>query len=143
MPPCLVNAVRLAAPLGAALLAALVATRVIAPGVDLDGMARGLAGPGTWPKTMLYCAAGTALVIFFRNVYGLRRKVAAASVDTEPGYNDAKLLSGITLLVLYGLGITQIGMALATLAFIAAWLLLSGLRRPLPVVLVSVLGTAA
>lgn len=141
MPPRLVNAVRLAAPLGAA-LAAIIATRFIAPGVDLDGMARGLAGPATWPKTMLYCAAATALVIFLRSLY-LSRSAKAAEGEAGPGYDDAKLAWGMALLVAYGIGITQIGMALATLAFMAGWLVLSGLRRPLPVVLVSLLGTAA
>lgn len=143
MPTRLVNAVRLAAPLGAALAAAIIATRFIAPGVDLDGIARGLAGPATWPKTMLYCAAATALVIFLRGLYLSRRPAEPAREQAAPGYDDAKLISGIVLLVAYGFGITQIGMAWATAAFIAAWLLLSGLRRPLPVVLVSVLGTAA
>lgn len=141
MPPRLANALRLAAPLGAALLAAL-ATRFIAPGVDLDGIARGLAGPATWPKTMLFCAAVTALVIFLRSLY-LSRAAMAAEGEVGPGYDDTKLAWGMALLVAYGFGITQIGMAWATLAFIAGWLVLSGLRRPLPVVLVSVLGTAA
>ncbi len=48
----------------------------------------------------------------------------------------------MALLVAYGFGITAIGIAWATLAFLPAWLLLSGLRRPLAVTLVSVLGTA-
>jgi putative tricarboxylic transport membrane protein len=143
MPTNLVNAMRLAAPLGVALLAAAVAGQFIAPGVDLDGMARGLAGPATWPKTMLYCAAATALVIFLRSLYMMRRSAEPPHEQAAPGYDDAKLLSGIVLLVAYGFGITQIGMAWATAAFIAAWLVLSGLRRPLAVLLVSTLGTAA
>ena len=138
MPMTPANALRVAAPLCAALAAAIVARYFIARGVDVDGMARGLAGPATWPKTMLYCAAACAALIGLRSLY--RRQ-------TEPPlgsrYDDTKLLAGIALLVLYGFGITQIGMAWATAAFIAAWLLISGLRRPLPVLLVSTLGTIA
>jgi putative tricarboxylic transport membrane protein len=142
MPIRLDSALRVAAPLGAALAAAIVARYFIAPGVDVDGMSRGLAGPATWPKTMLYCAAATALIIFSRSLYALKRSAEPVDGEANAGYDDAKLASGIALLVLYGYGITQIGMAWATLVFIAAWLLLSGLRRPLPVVLVSALGTA-
>jgi putative tricarboxylic transport membrane protein len=141
MPITPANALRVAAPLCAALAAAIVARYFIAPGVDVDGMARGLAGPATWPKTMLYCAAACAALIGLRALYSLRRQAVPAAPGS--GYDDAKLLAGMALLVLYGYGITQIGMAWATVAFIAAWLLISGLRRPLPVLLVSTLGTIA
>ena len=138
MPMTPANALRVAAPLCAALAAAIVARYFIAPGVDVDGMARGLAGPATWPKTMLYCAAACAALIGLRSLYGRQTAPPLGS-----RYDDTKLLAGIALLVLYGFGITQIGMAWATAAFIAAWLLISGLRRPLPVLLVSTLGTIA
>jgi putative tricarboxylic transport membrane protein len=116
----------------------------IAPGVDLDAISRGLASPATWPKTMLYCAAACAAAIFVRTALALRDSAAPASGDESSGagYDEAKLLPGIALLLAYGFAITQVGMAWATLAFIAAWLVLSGLRRPLTVVLVSTLGTA-
>lgn len=143
MPTKLNTALRVAAPLGAALAAAIVARYFIAPGVDVDGISRGLAGPATWPKTMLYCAAGCASIIFLRNLYALKRSASPVDGEASAGYDDAKLASGIALLVLYGFGITQIGMAWATAVFIAAWLLVSGLRRPLPVLLVSTLGTIA
>jgi putative tricarboxylic transport membrane protein len=136
---------RLGAPLAAAAAAVFLARYHIAPGVDLDAMSRGLASPGTWPKTMLYCAAACAAVLFVRKLYLLRRPAAPGDggEPADAGYDDAKLLPGIALLIAYGFGITQVGMAWATLAFIAAWLVLSGLRRPLVVVLVSTLGTAA
>jgi len=138
------HAARLAAPLLAALGAVVLARYFIAPGVDLDGMARGVAGPGTWPKIMLYCAAVCAAAVFVRNLLELRQAAAAAAEAPaeESAYNDAKLLAGIGLLVAYGAVITLAGMAWATLAFVAAWLPLSGLRRPLAVALVSMLGTA-
>jgi putative tricarboxylic transport membrane protein len=145
MPIKFTDALRLGVPLLAATAAVILAGYFIAPGIDLDAMSRGLAGPATWPKTMLYCAAACAAVIFLRNLYALRDAVGPASGGeaATAGYDDAKLLPGIALLVAYGFGITQIGIAWATIAFIAGWLVLSGLRRPLVVVLVSLLGTAA
>lgn len=142
MLPWLVHAVRLTAPLAAAAAALGVARWYIAPGVDLEGMSRGIAGPGTWPEAMLYCAAACALVIFLRNLLEIRTASPAANAPAGSAFNDARLLPGIGLLLLYGAGIPEIGMAWTTLLFVVAWLLLSGLRRPLPVVLVSTLGTA-
>lgn len=138
----LTDAVRLAAPLLAAVAALVVARGYIAPGVDLEGMARGVTGPGTWPKVMLYCVAGCALAVFIRNVFAIR-VAAAVPAKSEGAYDDTKLLPGIALLIAYGVGFTEIGMAWSTLLFLAGWLVLSGLRRPLTVALVSVLGTAA
>lgn len=134
---------RLAAPLAAAVAAVALARYFIAPGVDLDAMARGLAGPGTWPKLMLYCVAACSLAVFIRFLLGLRQAAATeASAEGAPAYDDTKLVAGMALLVAYGFGITLLGMAWATAAFIAAWLLLSGLRRPLAVLMVSTIGTA-
>ena len=62
---------RCAASLGAAIAAAVVARYYIAPGVDLEGMSRGVAGPGTWPKFVLYGAAICAALIFVRSVAAL------------------------------------------------------------------------
>ncbi len=145
MPSRLAYALGLAVPLAIALAAVVIARNFIAPGVDLEGMARGIAGPGTWPKTMLYCAAACAVVIFLHNLLAGRAAAKSAIGRAEggdAGCDYVKAAAGMALLAAYGFGITQIGMALATLAFIAAWLLLAGLRRPLPVVLVSVIGTA-
>ena len=141
MPNRLQSVARLAVPLAAAVAAVVLARAFIAPGVDLEGMARGMAGPGTWPKLMLYGAAACLAVVFLRNLVALRVP-AASGAGEEPAYNEARLLGGMALLVAYGFGITAIGIAWATLAFLPAWLLLSGLRRPLTVTLVSVLGTA-
>lgn len=142
MPSRLLSVSRLAVPLAAATAAVVLARGYIAPGVDLDGMARGVAGPGTWPKLMLYGAAACALAVFVRNLLALRYAALVGAAPRGPGYNEGKLLAGMALLVAYGLGIAMVGIAWATLAFLAAWLVLSGLRRPLAVTLVSVLGTA-
>lgn len=141
MPTTLIDAARLAVPLIAAVAAVIVGHSYIAPGVDLEGMSRGLAGPGTWPKAMLYCAAACLLAVFVRNFLEIRARERAPEAS-ESAFDDAKLIPGIVLLLLYGVGILEIGMAWSTLVFVAAWLVLSGLRRPVSVALVSVLGTA-
>src|SRR5579862_4463940 len=119
MPNRLAYALGLAVPLAVALAAVVVARNYIAPGVDLEGMARGLAGPGTWPKVMLYCAAACALAIFVRNLVGPRAAEKSAAEIAEGGGSDCdyfKAAAGMVLLAAYGFGITLIGMALATLA---------------------------
>ena len=141
----LTAALRLGATLATAVAAVILARYFIAPGVDLDAMSRGLAGPATWPKTMLYSVVACAVFIFLRELHTLRAAVepAAPGAPVEPRFDDAKLMMGIALLVAYGVGITLAGIAWSTLAFIAGWLVLSGLRRLRAVVLVSVIGTAA
>src|SRR6185503_2363073 len=63
--------------------------------------------------------------------------------DTEDLYDRWKAVIGITILVSYGAAIPIVGFALATLIFFAVWLWLGGVRRPVTVGLVSVLGTLA
>jgi len=147
-----IDLLRSIATLGAAVAAAVVARYYIAPGVDLDGMSRGIAGPGAWPKVVLYGAAICAALIFGRNVTALWRSGGGAAPGTPRNagdgggaaeHDDVRVAIGIGLIVAYGLAIGFIGMAWATMAFVAAWLVLGGLRRPLTVVLVSTLGTAA
>ena len=146
MPSRLAYVLGLVVPLGIALAAVVIAHSFIAPGVDLEGMARGIAGPGTWPKAMLYCAGACSIAIFLRNLFAVRQAPKTAAEIAEGGESDCdyvKAAAGMVLLAAYGFGITQIGMAFATLAFIAAWMILAGLRRPLTVGLVSIIGTAA
>ena len=152
MQPKTIDLLRCVVSLGAALVAVVVARYYIAPGVDLEGMSRGIAGPGTWPKVVLYGAAVCAALLFGRTVTALWRSGGGAALgkprDAEDGggteeHDDVRLAIGIALIVAYGLAIGLIGMAWATMAFVAAWLVLGGLRRPLTVVLVSTLGTAA
>ena len=81
MPTRLLYAAQLVAPVATALAAVVLARYFIAPGVDLDGMARGLAGPGTWPKIMLYAAAACSIALFLRNLFRLRKAAAADEFD--------------------------------------------------------------
>ncbi|HEV3011164.1 MAG TPA: tripartite tricarboxylate transporter TctB family protein [Burkholderiales bacterium] len=138
-------ALRLALPLAAGAAAWLLGRYFVSPGVDVDAMARGVVGPATWPRAMLYCAAACALGLFLRNAYAGPRKQGApgaAGESGEGGYHELRSIAAIALVVAYGLGISQIGFAWSTLAFIAGWLLL-GRVRPLLAAAVAVLGTTA
>lgn len=112
----------------------------IAPGVDVDAMARGVIGPATWPRTMLYCAAACAAAVFLRELLaGARAREAGGAAEVHEG----RSLLAVALLVAYGAALPLVGIAWATAAFLAGWLVLGGVRRPLAVVLVPVLGTIA
>ena len=134
------DALSLAVPLAAALGALMLGGYYIAPGVDVNALARGIVGPITWPRVMLYCVAACALALFLRNAGSMPGSAAAPAVD-EPAYREGKALAAIAVLVAYCTGIPEIGFAWATLGFIAGWLLLGGVRRPLVVVLCSGVGT--
>jgi putative tricarboxylic transport membrane protein len=131
-------------PLAAAAAAWLLGRYFIAPGVD-DGMARGIVGPATWPKVMLYCAAACALALFLRGVVSVVRRSPPASAqdDAATGYHEGRSACAIALILAYGIAIPLIGMAWATAAFFAGWLLLGGVRRPLLLALVPIVGTVA
>jgi putative tricarboxylic transport membrane protein len=132
-----------ALPLAIAVGASVLALAYVAPGVDLDAMTRGVIGPATWPKTMLYCAAAAAaLLALVRLVQAGVPKGSSEIANDQPGeYHEARSIGAIVLLVAYGAAAPFVGFAWATLIFIAAWLWLSGLRRPVTVSLVSILGT--
>lgn len=137
---------RLAFPLAVAGGAWLVARSHLAPGVDVEAITRGIAGPTTWPKVMLYCVLACAAALFVRTLFGL---IAGARVPAQPraeadaGYHEARLLAGIALLMAYGYAIPAIGFAWSTVAFLVAWMALGGLRRPVAILLTSAIGTAA
>jgi putative tricarboxylic transport membrane protein len=133
-------ALGIALPLVVAAAACMLAAAFVAPGVDVASMARGVIGPATWPKTMLYLtAAAAALLAVFRLFEA--RTAGAARKGGENAYHEGRSLAAIGLVLAYGCAIPLAGIAWATLAFIPAWLLLNGVRRPLFVTLVSVLGT--
>ena len=115
----------IATPLVAALASTMVARHFIAPGVDLDAMSRGIAGPGTWPKIMLYGIAVCAALIMVRNAVALIRRAGPVATESESEYDDVKLLLGIGLVIAYGAGMHFIGMAWATLMFVALMLVVS------------------
>src|SRR5688572_9926730 len=129
-------------PLAAAAGATVLALFHVAPGVDLAAMARGIVGPATWPKAMLLLAAAAATLLALVRLVemlGPRKAQAAAS---EVDYHEGRSLGALALLVAYGASIPLVGFALATPVFIAGWLLIGGLHRPVLIGLTALLGTA-
>jgi len=135
------SALGVAWPVAFALACCALALRGIAPGVDVSAMARGLVGPTSWPKAMLLAAAAAAaLLAMLRLLELLALRSVREPEETAEEYAEARSIGAIALLVGYGVAIPLIGVAWATPLFLAGWLLLGGLRRPLGVALVSVLG---
>jgi putative tricarboxylic transport membrane protein len=135
---------RLAFPLAVAGGAWLVANRYLAPGVDVEAMTRGIAGPTTWPKVMLYCLLASACAMFVRMLFGViagARAPDRPQADKDAGYHETRLLAAIALLIAYGWAIPALGFAWSTLAFMVAWMVLGGLRRPVAIILTSAIGT--
>jgi putative tricarboxylic transport membrane protein len=90
---------------------------------------------------MLLCAAasGAALALLrLLEALAVRAPPPAAGGDA---YHETRSLGAVALLVGYVVAIAYVGFAWATPVFIAGWLLLGGLRRPLLVALTSVFGT--
>lgn len=103
---------------------------------------RGLFGPGFWPGAMLAGVAVCATGWLVRNALALARGPAPARHAAAADPATARVLAGIALIVAYGMLIAPMGFAFATLLFVAAWMVLGGVRRPLTVLAVAVLGTA-
>ena len=53
----------------------------------------------------------------------------------------ARVWLGIVLVLAYGFAMPWLGFALTTLAYIVLWLLLGGIRKPLQIMLISLIGT--
>jgi putative tricarboxylic transport membrane protein len=136
-------ALGVALPLAVAAACAALATAFVAPGVDLDAMTRGVIGPATWPKAMLYCAAAAAGLLALAGLLEVfaPHPEGKAGGAAQSDYHEGRSLGAVALVMAYGIALPLAGFAWTTLAFIAAWLVLSGVRRLLFVALVSVLGT--
>ena len=133
-------AVAVALPLAVAALCALLALRYIAPGIDLGAMARGIVGPATWPKAMLLAAAASALLLAIVRLPGLLVKRPSATGEAQD-YHEGRSVGAIALVLAYGAATPFLGIAWSTPLFLAGWMLLGGLRRPVLVTATSVLGT--
>ena len=120
MPP-----LRLIAPLGGVALAV-----ALYPGTwGLDAVARGQLGPGFWPRMALIGLAGACAA---KLVEEWRRAPRAGVIVAEPAepapIARAKLVAGIVSILLYALLTPWLGFALATAVFVAAFLVLCGMR---------------
>jgi putative tricarboxylic transport membrane protein len=152
-----IGARRAAAPL-AFLIGVLVLWPFMVRDPEMLASLPGRVGPAGWPKFMLVAIAVCALIWLLIELrmtmlhlkedpvtHGETLADAApeaaipVSMD-EDVYDKVRASIGIGLIILYGFAIPQIGFPLATLIFIVLWCVIGGVRRPLTVGLVSVLG---
>lgn len=131
-----------------------------------DAMARGIAGPITWPRFMLYgvilCAAGWFLQDLYRllrahlvlredrnsrgrpggfDVGDSGKGVASVAVSEKSGGSDLKVAIGLAIVLAYGFLIPILGFAIATFIFIVLWLILGGIHKPIQISLTDLIGT--
>lgn len=140
------------------LIGATVLLRFVAEDLEMAaGMARGIAGPITWPNVMLYlimfCAAAWLLVDLIEltldyrahQQFSARPRRAGAPASAAPAEaaegGDMRIWVGLAIIMIYGFLIPILGFMFATLLFVAVWMLLGGIRKPFMISLVSVIGT--
>ena len=116
----------------------------ITAAADAGLEARGGVGPATWPKLMLIGIAVCAAMVVARELarlFATRSHERADAAKEATTYDNRKAAIGIALLVAYGLAVPIIGFALATVLFLVVWLAVGGLKKPLTIALISVVGT--
>lgn len=102
------------------------------------------AGPTFWPRIMLgltaLCAALWLVQIVWTGLRAPRLAGDEGGGETAP-YNRLLAWSGLVIVFLYALAIQYLGFAIATLIFLLVWFTLGGVRRPVTLGPVAVLGT--
>lgn len=107
-------------------------------------MQRGIAGPTTWPRVMLYGVAFFAagwLAQGALQVVRQRYEGQPAKPEVRVGRGGVRVWSGIVLILAYGALIPMIGFGFATFLYLILWLLLGGIFQSVKVMLVSMIGT--
>lgn len=125
------------------LVAALVLPRFMMQQNMAAMIGEGEAGPTFWPNVMLTLVAICSALWLVREVWtGLRAPAVAGEAPPARAPYDWRLAwLGLAIVFVYGLAIQYLGFAFATLLFLAAWFVLGGVRRPLTVGPVAVIGT--
>jgi len=127
----------------------LLAMALILPGMMFESDQRPTAvglGPAAWPRAMLLGLAFFSALWIARDIWALGRagRRPTLSMPAEDGeYHFGKALVGLVMIVAYGWLMPIAGFSVATAVFIAVWCLFGGVRKPLVVVPVSLIGTVA
>lgn len=103
-------------------------------------------GPAAWPNGILRGLVVFSAIWLALEIRGLWRRdhvPALRAPQEETNYSYPKALAGILLVILYGWCIHQVGFILTTAAFLAVWCRFGGIRSPLALVAVSLIGTYA
>jgi putative tricarboxylic transport membrane protein len=134
-------ALRLAAPAGFLVAALVLPAFMLKTTRPLRGV--GL-GPAAWPRVMLALIAVCALIWLVQELLAWRRGRAAPAAEPATAaevYSYPKALIGLVMILAYGWLLPIAGFPITTAVFIALWCLLGGVRHPLAVVALSLLGT--
>ncbi|MBN8473895.1 tripartite tricarboxylate transporter TctB family protein [Sulfuritalea sp.] len=121
----------------------------------VQSMARGLASPLTWPKLMLagvsLCALGWAIEEGWKAYNVLPPELSKeeealefGDVGFEKDGDDIPLLPiilGLSLAMAYAFVIPWAGFTAATVVFLLLWLVVGGIRKPLQLFSVTLIGT--
>ena len=103
-------------------------------------------GPAFWPGTMLAALSVLSAVWIGYEIWALRRagRRSLMTAPREDGpYDMGKALIGLCGIIGYGWLLPILGFAIATSLFIALWCWFGGLRKPLVVLPVTLIGTIA
>ncbi|MGQ9368185.1 tripartite tricarboxylate transporter TctB family protein [Azospirillum sp. ST 5-10] len=133
---------RVAAPVG------LIAAMLVLPRYIFTdpAMADGLpaaVGPDGWPRALIIGVLLCSAAWILRELWMAARvrPAAAAPEEAAEPYDHVMAWTGMGIVVVYTAAIPALGFPVATLLFLGAWCVLGGVRRPLTVGLVGVLGT--
>ncbi|WP_299652038.1 tripartite tricarboxylate transporter TctB family protein [uncultured Jannaschia sp.] len=130
-------------PAGLLILALILPARMFSRGQSADVV--GL-GPAAWPGAMLLALAVLSAIWVARDLWALRRpggQPLLTPVVEEGPYAMGKAVAGLVMIVVYGWLLSVIGFALASALFIAGWCVFGGVRNPLVLVPVTLIGTVA
>jgi putative tricarboxylic transport membrane protein len=106
-------------------------------------MTRGVAGPTTWPTVMLWAMVVFALgwaVERAARVLRSREQGAAAAAVPPAGW---LVWVGVVLVLAYGFSLPTLGFAVATPLYLLLWMLLGGVRSPVLLAGVTLIGSVA
>ncbi len=106
--------------------------------VDEEGF-----GPDTWPRIMLYGVIASGVLWGVTRWRQARGRGAGEREEGMTEIDTLRLGIGVLTIAGYGAAMVYIGFAFATLLFLTVWFVLGGVRRALPLMANSVLGTLA
>jgi hypothetical protein len=139
--PCPWSAEVVGPALGLVVTAALLWSVAVTPTPGVDPRTF---GPQSWPKFALASLAiGLAWLVVLRMRAALRATEAAAwAARAEPQAGDsARVLQAVAILGAYSMAFVHLGFLFSTVLFMAVRLAWAGFRRPLALLMISLLGT--